>query len=133
MINNLLRTFGYFDLNGLKYSSAHLRSIEDSIPFWSRVNQAKYVDVITKKQCDQQRPAAIFFNDSILPVPGVASQILNADLDTWFLKNKPNATAVGNIAYMALYANDERVGKIANLMLEKYRKYCAEKKDTTVF
>lgn len=89
MIDFIKRFFGFYDSNGLKYSAKHLKLVYPSIIQWSVNRQAMYADAEVVKNCNT--PAFQQF----------ATQFkVDADnIDTW------NATAIGNIAYMAIHSD----------------------------
>lgn len=87
MINYLLRLLGFFDLNGLKYSKAHLKKIRKNLLFQSLERLEQYVDYNTKRMVQDPGSDAMILKNIIL------WEGPSADL---------NATSIGNLAYIAL-------------------------------
>lgn len=97
-----------FDRWGLRHSSKHLLKTQGKIPFWNIHRQAEYADKTTVEN---------IYNDCF--VENQFSNICNRDENDFF--NDFNTTAVGNIAYVALNANDFRIRIKAKQILKKYR------------
>ncbi len=111
MINQLLRTFGLFDLYGLKHSIDHLDRIKDDIPFWPREVQAKYVDIVTKR--------------NVYDVQFLIGQFMFIDPASWFYGDV-NATTIGNLAYISIHGSSP-FNATANLCLSNYKSYLETK------
>src|SRR4051812_27908002 len=88
MINYLLRKMGFFDLRGLKHSLDDLKAVRSIILDMPLKDQAKYADKILVHMCSLPK---IFENEI---AEGLYSDKFKSPL---------NATAIGNLAYIAMY------------------------------
>jgi hypothetical protein len=96
-----------WDIHNLKHNAKYLGQIRNELVFWEIEKQAGFVDRITKEMVDK---------DEI-----VMNGIYFAYLDEGFNPVSVNATAVGNLAYIALNAKDHVVKNIAKSKLKEIR------------
>ncbi len=106
MINSILRAFGFYDLNGLKYRTSYLASLRPIVPFMAKTEQVKFVDKKTRYMVNHLSHL---------------HNVMAIDPETVHLKDW-NTTSVGNLAYTAVYCRDEKARRHAILILEKLRK-----------
>jgi hypothetical protein len=109
MFNLLKRPFGQYDNNGLKYPVSYLNKIEKEIAFYPLHEQAKYVD-----QVCYQNAKNIFF---------LEEQFSNFDPYDTSQYDGFNATSVGNMAYLALYAPSYEIRMKCMQALANYKAY----------
>ena len=111
VINAILRTLGLFDLNGLKYSIQHLNAIRKDIGSWELESQAAYVDLKTKQNVDSHDP---WYE---VEIHMKLQEMTVADL------HEKNATVIGNIAYVCLFAKTRTLKTTAENLLSDYRRW----------
>ncbi len=109
MLDFIKRLFGGFDSNGLRHSVKHLCEVEKTIGLMDIVQQAEYADVVTYNNANN----IYFLND-------VVKQAQNVTPDDY---PKINATGIGNMAYLALYAPIPHVRQVAIQFLNKYKQW----------
>lgn len=115
MLNKILRSFGFFDLKGLKYSIQHLEAIRPHIGTMDVHSQSAYVDAVTKRTVDSKTPLDLI--TSAQELQGMTP----ADV------HRLNTTAIGNLAYLALHVHVSSIRTAAENLLIDYRKWLWEK------
>lgn len=118
MIDFLFRLFGQFDRNGLRYSVGHLKSIEKEIVNWPVRKQLLYADIVTFDAVNDND--IVFLQRQFLALRYVSWKSFHLE----YLNERgkrPNATAVGNAAYVAINCLDERVALAAAHWLATYK------------
>ena len=110
MINAIKRFFGFHDSFGLRHSLEKLQSIQREIAFYPIREQANYADAITIENVNNR--------------DFLEEQVLNIDENDTSLYTNLNATAVGNLAYIAAYnSNNVSARRKAGLILLNYKEY----------
>jgi len=117
-IDSILRYFGYFDSNGLRYSRKHLDKMKYRIAYFSIKEQAEYADIVTTRNVNDPQ-----FLLNQFPNHPKTELILKR-----MMNDKTNATSIGNTAYIVLYCHDARCKEIAHNMLDEYFNYIVKTK-----
>lgn len=112
MLDSIKRFFGFFDSTGLRYSAEHLDKIKRAIALYPLDKQAKYAD----KVC-----VVNIHNDRF-----VSGQMEELNPDDQNIYWDLNATAIGNMAFISLHANNPKYRAKAQLILANYS-LCVEK------
>lgn len=109
MINFILRLLGLFDRNGLKHELKLLNEMQFKIAFMAIYDQAHFADEVCVENAK---------NEDFL-----RSQLGGIDpTDTSMFANM-NATAVGNLAYIALNGCVPEIRDLCKTTLDNYRNY----------
>ncbi len=96
-----------FDDNGLRFPVTYLSKVDKQIIFFPLEYIADYADIITKSAIDEDDAEFIFNN------------IINRDIDVDKDYDNLNATAIGNLAYVALNTKNKDAQKISEDILDK--------------
>ncbi len=97
---------------GLNHSAKHLRGVLDKIAFFTIEKQAEYADAICRAMTANHERTVEDFD---------ASFISKNSLD------KLNATAIGNLAYVAMNSSSELEVRNAIKILEAFKVYMTKK------
>jgi hypothetical protein len=111
VLDPIKRFFGMYDSNGVKYSVRKLESITDIIPYFSLEEQAEYADIICVKNAKNKNFLNHQFRFALPEEQGL------------FGLDRMNTTAVGNMAFLALHAPDEKIRERCKRVLENYRNF----------
>lgn len=105
--DSVRRTLGLFDSRGLKYSIEHLNAIRNEIIFYPMQEQAMYADQVCVQMVAR------------------GTEFLGGSLED--VSFPMNTTAVGNLAYIALYSRNEEFQTRAKIILSEYKKWATSR------
>lgn len=109
----ILRKFGFYDSNGLKYSKKHLLKMQYAIAFEPLSLQANYADLTTVNNIKN--------NDFIL---SSCANLFEINKMEYYVKNNIiNANVIGNIAFIALNGINKEVRMKCLDLLHEYKTY----------
>lgn len=96
-----------FDENGLRFPIEYLNKMSQNIIMFPLEIMAEYVDVRTKNYVDTKDDSFIFH------------AVIDSDLNIEETYDSINATAIGNMAYIAMFSHDEKARSITEDWLNK--------------
>lgn len=102
---------GLYDSRGIRYSARHLERVKHEIMFYPLALQSEYADALTTKNAK---------NDEFVMYSS-GELLRDENIEALISKDLVDATTIGNIAFLALNANNKAFRERCITILDKYR------------